>query len=163
MLRAGDKNRTVTAVAPDAVPAPHRGSSAPFRLGLWDAGTVTSLSLLTAGVLSTGLGAYFAISSQDEADHAASLRQSLGPSGCRTTGAGPCGSLSSDVDAQSRDVALSTAFYISGGVLAAAGALVWLTWPGHGFSKKNNGTTALSLGPMLGVGRAGLRAEIELP
>jgi hypothetical protein len=164
VLDAGDKNRSVKAIALDSAPFVGPVAAPPVRSAL-DARTVTSLGLVTAGALAAGAGLYFALSSQNEADDAASLRQSVGTSGCRpSSSASPavCGALSSDVDAQGRDAAWGTGLYIAGGLLAAAGAITWIAWPKHANAKRNDRMSGLSIGPLLGAGRVGLRAEIEL-
>jgi hypothetical protein len=162
VLRAGDKNRTVTAVAVDSgAVVPLRPPPLPGRAPFWDSRTVTSLGLVTAGALAAGAGLYFALSSQNEADDAASWRKTVGTSGCRQPAAAGCGPLSSDVDAQSRDAAWATGLYIAGGLLAAGGAITWVAWPKHANAKRNDRLDGLSVSPMLGAGRAGLRAEIE--
>ena len=160
VLRAGDKNRTVTAVArePMAPLVPLAGTRARF----WDARTVTSLSFVVAGALAAGAGLYFSLSSQNEADDAAGFRQSVTPSGCRQTVSPVCTALSSDVDAQNRDAALGTGLYVAGGLLAATGAITWFAWPKHAGAKHNDRPSGLSISPMLGAGRVGMRAEIEL-
>jgi hypothetical protein len=163
VVRAGDKNRVVTAAVGDMLADP-RGPApiAPTSRGaFWDARTVTTLSLLAAGALSVGAGVYFALTSQSDANQARSLRQDLGRDGCAQGTPPMCVSLSEAVDGQGRDTTLSTAFYISGGALAAAASAAWLTWPAR--AKKNERTAAVMFRPMLGFGRAGISAQIELP
>jgi hypothetical protein len=163
VLRAGDKNRVVTALVgnlladprlPEPVARASRGASGSAR-------AVTSLSLLGAGALSIGAGLYFALASQSDADHARALRQDLGRDGCAQGAAPMCVSLSDAVDGQGRDAILSTAFYISGSALAAAASVAWLTWPAR--PKANSRIGAISFRPMFGLGRAGMNAQIELP
>ncbi|HSY20999.1 MAG TPA: hypothetical protein VK841_02740 [Polyangiaceae bacterium] len=164
VLGAGDKNRAVKAIAFDSAPFVGPVAPPPLRTAL-DARTVTSLGLVTAGALAAGAGLYFALSSQNEADDAASLRQSVGTSGCRPPGIAStavCGALSSDVNTQGRDAAWGTGLYIAGGLLAAVGAITWIAWPKHANAKRSDRMSGLSVSPLLGAGRVGLRAEIEL-
>lgn len=160
VLGAGDKNRTVRAVTHDSmalVPV-----APPGRTRFWDARTVTSLSFVVAGALVAGAGLYFSLSSQNDAADAAGFRQSVAPFGCRQTVSPSCTSLSADVDAQSRDAAWGTGLYIAGGLLAATGAITWVAWPKHANSPRNDRAIGLAFSPVLGAGRVGLSAEIEL-
>jgi hypothetical protein len=160
ILRAGEKNRVVKVEA-----APDESlitSPPPVRTTFWDARATTTATLLAAGLVSVGVGVYFAESSQVEADHAATQREGLLAGSCVAPSASPnCHALSSDVDAQNRDATLGTAFYVSGGVLAAAGAFVWLAWPKHPTAIPSSSGATVSLRPILGLGSAGLNAEIR--
>jgi hypothetical protein len=163
VLRAGDKNRVVTALVGDPL-ADHRGPAPVARVSRGATGSaraVTALSLLGAGALSIGAGVYFALASQSDADHARALRQDLGRDGCAQGAAPMCVSLSDAVDGQGRDAILSTAFYIAGGALAATASVAWLTWPAR--PKMNRRVGAISVRPMFGLDRVGMSAQIELP
>ncbi len=95
---------------------------------------IAALTLGTAGVAAGGAGVAFGFSSTNNGNTAAQLRGSA-PGAC--TGASPaatCGSLKDAVDAQNRDETLSIAFYVGGGVLAAAALAVWL-WPSSSATK----------------------------
>lgn len=160
MLRAGDKNRTVSATLGDLSVAPHEPAPPLPPASFWNARQVTSVSLLAAGALSVGGGLAFALASKSEADRAATLRQGVGRNGCAERAAPACLSLSEAVDAQGRDATASTAFYIGGGALAAVAAAVWFVWPSS--APKGDRAAAISLIPQVGPGRVGLSARMAL-
>ncbi|MDP8998577.1 MAG: hypothetical protein M3O46_00515 [Myxococcota bacterium] len=168
VLRAGEKNREVSATFPavdeqvQAPPAPQESGIAPPPVAeehqeqkpsqpLWSPHTVTSASLLAAGAVAVGFGVFFGLQSQSENSHAATLRMPLGTGGCLRTATNACQQLNDTVDAQNRDATVSAALYVTGGVLAAAAVATWFLWP-KGESHAN--TTWVT--PMVGPEHAGI-------
>jgi hypothetical protein len=82
----------------------------------------------TAAVL-VGVGVYFAVQSQSEANTANGYLNRVGPSGCFQSSVDPCQALFDARDAQSRDSTISNVFYVAGGVLAAGAVATWFLWP----------------------------------
>lgn len=168
VLRAGEKNREVTATFP-AVDGPVQAPQPPLQESgtvpppaveekhqvtppFWSPRTVTAASLLAGGVVAVGFGVFFGLESQSENNHAATLRASLGTGGCRSPAASSsCQQLNDTVDAQNRDATLNAALYVTGGVLAAAAVATWFLWP-----KQESHATTTWVTPMVGPAHAGL-------
>jgi hypothetical protein len=153
VLRAGEKNREVSVAFPSLeAPSPERPPEisppppapvvavAPERVpetrpapaAVSNARTIASLSLVSAGAVGAGLGAYFGIESQNEANQGNSTAKALGYGACGAAGnpADPrCKSLSDSRDAQNRDAVLNIVFYSVGAALAAGAVAAWVFWP----------------------------------
>jgi hypothetical protein len=175
VLRAGEKAREVGGVfqAPAAqpenpsdqtpptptvspVPPPTEApETPPPSTPLWTGRSITSLSLLAAGVASVGLGVYFGLQSQSEASQADSTAKALSRSECKVSPADPrCNALGDARDAQNTDAVLNIALYVGGGVLAASAVATWFLWPKpEGEPKANTAWVA----PIVGTNQAGVR------
>jgi len=177
VLRAGEKNRDINAVFPPleasppetppepSPPPPATASSSPAAEAppespppappsTGEARRVTSISLLAAGALGIGLGAYFGVKSQDEASIGDSTEKSLGRGGCgpdATPADARCKSLNDSRDAQNRDATLNVVFYSAGGALAAGAIATWFLWPKPAATKPSAAWVAPSFAPN-GVG-----------
>jgi hypothetical protein len=141
VLRTGEKNRDLTASfalpegqAGTSSEGPNASPASPEKAGgpSWTGRSVASLSVLGAGVVSVGVGAFFGLQSQNQknqADRAATL---LGPGGCGVNGmpSDPqCRVLNDARDSQNRDAILSDVLYISAGALAVGALATWFLWP----------------------------------
>lgn len=169
ILRAGEKERAVNAVFP-AVEHPAASGGQPGDTtattspepespskssGFWNGRSITSASLLGAGVVSVGLGVYFGMQSQSENNQAGNLRGTVGRSGCPTPStSATCQQLSDAVDAQNRDAVLNEVFYVAGGVLAAGAVATWFLWP---TSDDAPHPSAIWVAPVGGPAVAGVR------
>jgi hypothetical protein len=153
VIKAGEKLRAITvtmqrAHAEHVEPKPVETTSS-------NPNTPRTVVTVALGVLAVGAftgGLVFAFASQGDASTAATLRSSMPSNAClggSTTQ--PCQNLSSAVDAENRDGALSVAMYVSGGVLAAVAIVTWLAWPKP---KSDSAVTArLLVGPAFaGIG-----------
>jgi hypothetical protein len=167
VLKAGEKNREVTATFPPVQAEPPAEGTPPpegpaqvrrqAESSFWSARNVTSLSLLGAGVVAVGLGVYFGVTSRNEYNKANNIANASPIDGsrsyCRMYQAAVCTSLSDTRDAQDRDAILNEVFYGVGAALAAAAVASWLLWP-----KKEADTPASTawLTPMVGPRQAGM-------
>jgi hypothetical protein len=110
--------------------APQASAPTPF----WRPKYTWSAILGGVGVVALGLGTGFGLAGQNAADRAAKLRASIlaMSAGGSVCGVAPstagCSDLSNAYSEQSRDRALSLAFFAAGGVAVLAGAAVFL-WP----------------------------------
>ena len=165
ILRAGEKERPVSASFPAVEAAASDGQSGDTTSpqpetpakpsGFWNARTITSASLLGAGVVSAGLGVFFGLQSQSENNHAGNLRGTVGTMGCPTPDTSPtCQQLSDTVDSQNRDAVLNEVLYVAGGVLAAGAVATWFLWP---TPDDQPHASAVRLAPVVGPAVAGVR------
>jgi len=108
------------------------------------------LGVLAGGALAGGVA--FGLASQGDASTAASLRGGMPSTACTGAGASSsaCQSLSSAVDAESRDATLGVVMYVGAGVLAAAAVVAWLVWPKP--SGEHPTTTVLLAPGFAGIG-----------
>ncbi|MDP9035081.1 MAG: hypothetical protein M3O50_09760 [Myxococcota bacterium] len=162
VLRTGEKNRDVSPTNAYLLllngMGGDRGSGDGRRSSpLGSARNVTSAALLVAGVAAAGTALAFGIQSRNEAEQAAGLRGSLGRSYACTLASTPaCHALGDAVDRQNSDAALSTGFFVAGGILAGAAAATWLLWPRshEGGARQEAGAW---IAPAVAAGQAGLR------
>jgi hypothetical protein len=85
----------------------------------------------TAAV-SIAVGAYFALQSESDGSTAAGFRALHTSDYCfqvTSANGSVCKQWNDAVQAQSRDAALSSVFYVTGGVLAAGAVATWFLWP----------------------------------
>ncbi|MDP9152531.1 MAG: hypothetical protein M3O36_21605 [Myxococcota bacterium] len=160
VLRTGEKNRDVSPTNPyllllngmggDRGSGETRRSSPP-----WSARNVTSASLLVAGVAAAGTAIAFGLQSRNQADQATSLRMSMPSYACTVASTASCQALGDAVDQQNRDAALSTGFFVAGGVLAGAAVATWLLWPRAHEGLPRQGAGAW-VAPAVGRGQAGM-------
>jgi hypothetical protein len=94
---------------------------------------IISVALVgTGAAVSVGLGAYFALQSQNDQSTARGLLSRLGNSHCAaptTANSTDCAQWSDVVRSQGREATTATALYIAGGVLALGAVATWLLWP----------------------------------
>jgi hypothetical protein len=166
VLRAGDKNRALGAVLPprlvivqtralsSAPPERPTGSNPADGPPRTDRATV-ALALLASGAASGAAGLYFAILSRSDADQRATLLGKI-KDGCFQPYSPDCTALGNVVDVQRRDYVLSNVLYAGGGALVAAAVTTWLLWP----QKADRSGAAWAVRPTVGLGSAGLRAEM---
>jgi hypothetical protein len=129
LLRAGERNRIVSAEFPEPLPPPTQSFAPRGTANSAGQRIPWSIALLGAGVVGIGVGIGFGASSQGDANRASDLRAGISSSTCFGTSNGTCGPLSDAVSAQRRDATIATVGYAAGGVLLAAGAVTWLVWP----------------------------------
>jgi hypothetical protein len=168
VLKAGEKNREVTATFPPAQgEAPSMGAQPPEApvttageagsSSFWNARNVTAITLLGAGAIAVGLGVYFGVNSRNENNKAQSIANSPPISGnrgfCYMNQTPECSNLSDTRDGQNRDAILNEVFYVAGGALAAGAVATWLLWP-----KKDADHPASTawVAPAIGPRRAGV-------
>ena len=171
VLRTGEKNREIAGqfpaaeVTPSVAESPGPGASNPpqtpplsdERRHASNSGrNAVSISLLGAGVVGIGLGAFFGVKSQSDKSDAAGLRQQVMPNQCQAPSASPiCQQLSDKVDAQNRDALVSDVLYVAGGVFAAGAVATFFLWPSAG-SAAHAATTSW-VAPFIEPTRAGVR------
>jgi hypothetical protein len=168
-LRAGEKNRDVTAAfaaVEGAAPSSPEGLGGPASPAapetpassstFWSGRNVTSLALLVGGATGVGLGVVFGLQSQNDKSEAATLRTTVGTTGCPMPSVSPtCQQLSNKVDAQNSAALISDVLYVAGGVLAAGALTTWLLWP-KSADEPHAGTAWVA--PILGPTSAGVGA-----
>jgi hypothetical protein len=172
VLRTGEKNREISGTFPAAegLPAPPEAPpeapSAALQTPPPDApeggheSTVgrnaVSISLLGAGVVGLGLGAFFGVKSQGDKSDAANLRGQVQANECPTPSASMiCQQLSDKVDAQNRDALVSDIMYVAGGVLAVGAVATFLLWPNS--AGETRAATTSWVAPFIEPTRAGVR------
>lgn len=175
VLKAGEKNREVTATFPpvQAEPPPEGAQSpeAPIAAtgegessSFWNARNVTSISLLGAGAIAVGLGVYFGLNSRSENNKAQSITNSqpingnsgycyMNPGSAAAAPAPACVNLSDTRDAQNRDAILNDVFYVVGAAFAAGAVATWLLWPKK---EADHPASTAWFGPMVGPRQAGV-------
>lgn len=113
---------------------------------------VISVALVgTAAAVSVGLGAYFALQSQNDQNAAQRFRDQFKTMYCATitmANSGTCDQWSNLVRSQGREATMATAFYIAGGVLGLGAVATWFLWPKES-----------ALVPTVGPAGAGLAAR----
>ncbi len=109
-----------------------------------------------AAVVAAGIGVYLGLSSQSDANHAATDRSQLtGNSSCFGLSTNPsCTTLNDAVRAENRAATGSTALYVTAGILAAGAAATWFLWP-----KGENGPQLAWIVPEVTPSEVGIRAE----
>jgi hypothetical protein len=112
----------VTALPATVLPA----DEAPF----WTPTRFWGAVVGTAGLISIGTGALFAVRANQDADRASSLASGLGPSGCAFAQPQACRDLQSARDNQSLDHTLNLVFVGVGAAAVVSGAAMML-WPEH--------------------------------
>jgi hypothetical protein len=159
MSAAGSSSPTTIQLAPAPVheanppgsqPADDHAQTAaraPEASGSSKARVITVALMGAASAALVGVGAYFALQSQNEANTVDRYRSSYGPSWCFQSTSDPCGPWNDAVQAQSRDATASNVLYVAGGVLAAGALATWFLWP--------KATTSAAVGPSLAVSASG--------
>ena len=137
VVRAGERSRVVTltfagptspaAVGATPSPAPGTDSGAHGSSGVGRGLTTGTLGVVALGAIASGV--YLGLHSTSLAGSASTLRGSIPSNACTDASPQVCQDLSGAVDAQNRDATLAKVFYVSGGVLVAGAAAVWLFWP----------------------------------
>jgi hypothetical protein len=92
---------------------------------------VAATSMGLAALAAVGTGAYFLVQSNHNGDDAANLRRDMASNACSHGTSTACQSLSDKVHSQHDDMAVATALFIGGGMLAAGAVATWLLWPAH--------------------------------
>jgi hypothetical protein len=115
-----------TAIAPEDTGTPRADPRSRAR---W----ITVVTLGSAALAATGVAAGFSIAFEQNASDARALRQAIGSpasAGCQPPSpAAQCPQLGAIDDAEERNGALATSFYIAGGAAAALAAATWVLWP----------------------------------
>ncbi len=150
VIKAGEKLRSISVVLKAAVvEVVHHDEHERVEKKSGDSGravVTVAFGVLAAGGLAGGVALAFA--SQGDSDSAAKIRMTMPANACVGSTSAPCQSLSSAVDAENRDGAISVAMYVVGGVFAAAAVITWIVWPKPA---KSEGVTArLLVGPAFG-------------
>jgi hypothetical protein len=106
-------------------------------------------------VATTGVAIGFSIAFEQNASDAKALRQRIGNvdnDGCLSP-TPLCSQLGRIDDAEERNGALATGFYVAGAAAAAVGAASWFLWPG----RKETGVRVLPVvgGPVTGMALRG--------
>lgn len=129
--------------------------------GYWSPMRTWGVVVGSAGLVSLGLGAFFATQASNDGSRAASILTRTGTNGCAGPGANTpdCQSLNSAYDDQSRDHALNLVFVGVGvaGAVASAALLLW-PQPSHSTSAK----AAPMLVPLLSSHAGGIQLRGEL-
>jgi hypothetical protein len=122
-----------TEEAPPATPTPPPKKEEPPQPSFWTTGRIVGVGTAAAGVVSVGLGIGFQLASSGSSSDAQTIRDSLPPprdSACNNPANGArCSELRSAVDSQHSQEGLRTGFLVAGGLLLAAGAVVFLVSP----------------------------------
>ncbi|MGH7293680.1 MAG: tetratricopeptide repeat protein [Polyangiaceae bacterium] len=141
---------------PTPAPPPPAPEATPSG-GIPTAKLVTVIAVGGAALLSAGLGIGFGAASTSAANKASDAQKLTppGPSGCAGSPPGPCADLKSDRSTEKTDHDLSTAMWVTAGVLVAADVGIWFLWPR---SPSNGAATAVRVVPSAGPGSAGLTA-----
>jgi len=153
VIKAGEKLRPINVILHATAPIPQTVTDEHPSTTKKDGNTARTVTTVVFGVLAAGGlagGMAMAFASQGDASTAATLRQGMPSNACVGTGGmtPSCQSLSSAVDAENRDGAISIAMYVTGGVLVAAALVTWFAWPKP---KTEAGVTArLIVGPGFG-------------
>jgi hypothetical protein len=129
--------------------SPAAGSDARSR-----ARRITTIALGSAALAATGVAIGFSIAFEHNASDARGQRAQIGGptnAGCPTPTT-PCSMLWQIDDAEERNGALATGFYVAGGAAAALAAASWLLWP-----QAKDSTVRPS--PIVGAGRAGVALQ----
>ena len=146
-FHAGASAQTTTEPKPET-PKPSGGGNTAKTA------TTVVLSVLAVGGLVSGVA--LGVASQGDADSAQALRVTMPANACTINGATtPCQNLSSAVDAQNRDAAISVAMYVTAGVFAAGAVIAWLAWPKSHAAEEHADHPTFSL--LVGPAFAGLR------
>jgi hypothetical protein len=153
VVKAGEKLRSVSVVlhASAVVHVEPVTPVVPEKTGPGDGAHIATtivLGVLGAGALAGGIA--LGLSSQSDADSAAAIRNTM-PSNACTGAAGSsasCQTLSSTVDAQNRDAAISVTMYVFSGLFAVAAVVAFAAWPKH--------TTASAAHLFIGPGSFGI-------
>jgi hypothetical protein len=143
---------------PAAAPAPPPPPpETPSSSGIPTAKLVTVIAVGGAALLSGGIALGFGAASSSEANKASDAQKQTPPgaSGCSGVTSGPCADLTKDRNAQKTDHQVSTALWITAGVLAAADVGIWFLWPR---STSNGAATAVRVLPSAAPGGAGVIA-----
>jgi hypothetical protein len=155
VVKAGEKLRSVSVVMhPSAVThtEPVVPVETPKPEGHGDGAHIATtivLGVLGAGALAGGIA--MGLSSQSDADTAATLRAGMLANACFGAAgtSANCQSLSNAVDAQNRDAAIAVTMYVVSGVFAAAAVIAFIAWPKH----KTTESAHLFIGPgSIGLG-----------
>ena len=132
VIKAGEKLRAINvtfhATQTETVVVQPKVESKGIGNGAKIATTVV-LGVLAVGGFVTGVS--FGVASQGDAGNAQTIRNTMPSNACAGAASSsvPCQNLSSAVDAQNRDAAISVAMYIASGVLAAGAVVAWIVWP----------------------------------
>jgi hypothetical protein len=108
---------------------------------------------LGVGALAAGgVAVVMGVQSDNASNSATALRASLPPGQCTNPNASGCAQLQSDVNTQQNDHVVSTALYVTAGVLAVGAVAAWL------FVPHDRGSRA-AIVPAVGPGFAGASGE----
>jgi hypothetical protein len=149
-----------TGAPPDATgsPAPRdhaEGAGAGSGGTFWDARGITVVTAAGLAVVSAGLGLGFGVASSNDADTANTLRtQNPSCAGAAASSAG-CQQLQSVTDSQHSEHVLSTAFWVTGGVLAAGAVAAYFLWPRASANGAVSASSSVSFVPGVGPGGGG--------
>ena len=155
---------TVAGGGPVAAP-PTTSASIPFTepppvapdRPFWTTGRVAGTVMFGVGIVGLGVGIGLGASSSSAADRGDALARDLGATGC--SGASPpaaCRELTDARSAQDRDATGSTVALVAGGVLAAAGAVLFIVSRPSSGSSGSSSARAFRVVPVLGAGTAGM-------
>jgi hypothetical protein len=151
LQRLPDASAATPASVPAAVRSPE-DTGTPRADPRSRARRIAVATLGSAALAATGVAIGFSIAFEQNASDARALRQAIGSpasAGCQPPSpAAQCPQLGAIDDAEERNGALATGFYIAGGAAAALAAATWVLWP-QSHSK-------LGASPMVGHGTAGL-------
>jgi len=139
--------------APEVTPPPP-AEQPTEGASFWSSRRVWGAGIAGAGVVTVGLGAFFAVQAQNDANQASSILGGLSPSSCSSGQSPQCQQLQSAHDAQSRDHTLNLVFVSVGAAALVAGATLFF-WPQSSPSK-----TAIV--PVFAPNSAGLQLRGDL-
>jgi hypothetical protein len=153
--------QTATVEQPPAPSARPGEAHAAAPSTFWAARNIVPLGLLVGGVVFAGVGGSFALDAHSNLQQADSLVS--GPLGgttyaCSTEPArsgATCQALSDLKSSYDRQTALSTGFFITGGVLVAAAIVTWIVWPKPAEAPTTTGVRITPFASPAGVGAFG--------
>jgi hypothetical protein len=99
--------------------------------------TIVVVAAGATAAVSIAMGAYFALQSESDASTATGFRALHASDYCfqvTSANGSACKQWNDAVQAQGRDAALSSVFYVTGGVLAVGAVATWFLWPKAGTS-----------------------------
>jgi tetratricopeptide (TPR) repeat protein len=111
----------------EALPSERTDVRAPPATGFWTPRVIAVTAVGGAAIVSLGLGIGLALQARSDEDRAGRLQRQLNAQSCSPPA--QCAAWNDAVDAQNRDTALSSGFYVAAGALAAGAVATWLLWP----------------------------------
>jgi hypothetical protein len=114
---------------------------------------IAAIALGGVAVVAAGMAVGFTVAFEANGSEISHLRtQSQGTGGCSPASSiAPCPDLRSAMDAQQRNAAIATGFYMGASVAALAAGASWLLWP-----ERKEAAHAIVVTPVIGSAGAGL-------
>ena len=134
IFRTGERSRIIRATFKLTSPPPQSTEAAavvePVSASPFTPRLVTAVSLAVVAVASAAVGGYFLVQSNQKADEASQLRNTLGASdACTNASSTMCSTLNDNVQTQHGDAAVATGLFVGAGAFAVGAVAAWLLWP----------------------------------